>query len=199
MRASAWPIVMGLWASTAGADPTQVTLGAEVGGGSVNLSGTRYGTADGGIELAAARWISPNLGIGVRLTDLVAMPLRDARMDGYPIDRELPWTFIPELLARTTPVTLGPARFGWLATAGAGVAWLRTNELCGGGGSLFDDEDVGSPCIIVKERSTALAGALGGGGYLDVGHFAMFLGARADADTGGDRTLGLVATLGAIF
>ena len=185
-------------ATAAHAEPLQVTLGAEVGGGSVDLYGTRYGTADAAIDLAAAKWLSPSFGVGVRLGYLVAMPVEDPRMDGHPLDREVPWSFNPEVLARTSGTTWGPVRVGWLASGGAGLASLHTNELCGGGGHLFEEHG-GSACVIVKDRSTAITASASGGGYLDAGHFAMFVGARIDADTGGDRTAGLVANLGAVF
>src|SRR5205823_12801909 len=140
---------------SASAETTEVTVGAGVGGGSVSLYGTRYGTVDASVEVAAARWLSAQLGVGVRLVDLFAIPVRDPRMDGHPLEREVPWSIEPEVLVRTAPAVRGRARFGWVAAAAAGVAWLRTQELCGGGGDLFEEHHGGSACVIVKERSTA--------------------------------------------
>ncbi len=188
-------VVVG-WLSSAGADPLQVTLGGEVGGGSVTLFGTRYGAIDAGVEVNGARWLSPQLGVGLRLGYATAVPLRDPHMDGLPLARDVPWLVEPQVLVRTVPTTLGPLRTGWLASAGLGAAWLRTQELCGT--PSFDDHPP-PPCTITKERSTALEGSLTGGGYLELSYLTLAVGLRASANTGGDRSTGLVANLGATF
>src|SRR5512135_2611980 len=90
------------WSLPGRADPVQVTLGAEVGGGSVTLFGTRYGSVDAGISIAAARWLSPNVGVGVTLASYAGIPWSPPHMDGNPLDREVPWNIEPELLVRTT-------------------------------------------------------------------------------------------------
>ncbi len=117
-------------------------------------------------------------------------------MAGHPLDRDIPWLVEPELLARTVE-HWGRARYGWLAIAGAGVAPLHTNELCGG--DVGTDEHPGKPCIITIARDTALEGSLTAGGYVDVSHVQLFAGLRASADTGGDVAGGLVAGAGATF
>jgi hypothetical protein len=181
--------------SLASAEPVQVTLGAEVGGGAVTMFGTRYGTINAGIDLSGAKWLSPNLGIGLRLAQLNSVPWRDPHMDGFPIVRSAPWIVEPQVLARTISQHR-KVRLGWLASAGLGAAMLRTEELCGG--ADFDEHDAHS-CIITKERSTALEGSLMAGGYGEAYHVAMFVGLRASANSGGDSAAGLVANLGATF
>lgn len=198
MRTAALAILVAS-GSLASAEPIQVTLGAEVGGGAVTMYGTRYGTIDAGIDLGGAMWLTPNLGVGLRLAQIDAMPVRDARMDGLPIARELPWIAEPQLLARTIGQH-GRVRLGWMAIGGLGAAVIRTNELCGGGGFDFgDDEHSAHACVITKQSSTAMEGSLAGGGYLEAYHVAMFLGMRATADSGGDTAYGVVAHVGASF
>ncbi len=189
-----------LVASTAlaSADPVRVTLGAEVGGGVVTMFGTRYGTVNAGIDLSGATWLSPHFGVGLRLAQLDSVPVRDPHMDGFPIVREAPWIVEPQLLARTISQHRR-VRLGWLASAGLGGAVLRTNELCGGGGDLGDDEHSSHACVITKASSTALEGSLAAGGYGEAYHVAMFVGLRASGNSGGDRAAGLVANLGATF
>jgi hypothetical protein len=200
MNRSACVVVLMLgWSLPGRADPVQVTLGAEIGGGSVSLFGSRYSSLEAGIDVGAARWLSPNVGVGVTLGASAGVPMSPPHMDGHPLDRSVPWRLEPELLVRTTPAAWGRARVGWLATAGLGVASLHTDEECGGGGSLGDDEPSGHACVITRERSSAFTGSASGGGYLEAFHVAMFVGVRASANSGGDRATGLVANLGATF
>jgi hypothetical protein len=197
MRAAVLAILVAS-TSLASAEPVQVTLGAEVGGGAVTMFGTRYGTVNAGIELDGATWLSPHLGVGLRLAQLDSVPVRDPHMDGYPIVREAPWIVEPQLLARTISQHRR-VRLGWLASVGVGAAVLRTQELCGGGGSLGDDELSSHSCVITKQQSTALEGSVSAGGYGEAYHVAMFVGLRASTNSGGDSAAGLVANLGATF
>lgn len=185
-------------AAPAFADSTEVSLGAMAGGGSVEMGGMRYGTVDAGIDLSVVRFVSPQLAIGVRTAELVTGAFDGPMKDGHPIDRNVPWTLEPTIVARTVPARWGDARFGWQASASAGVAWLHTEELCGGGGHLFEEHG-GHACVIVLDHSTELTASAAAGGYAEAYHVTMFVGARASADTGGDRAAGLVANLGARF
>lgn len=193
-------VVATLAASTpAGAQPTEVSVGAMAGGGSVEMYGMRYGTVDAGIDLSVVHSLSPQLGIGVRTAEIVTAAIDGPIVQGHPVDRNLPWTIEPEVVGRTMPVAWGAARVGWQASASAGVAWSRTEELCGGGGHLFEEHGGGHACVIVLDRSTELTASATAGGYLVAYHVAVFVGARATADTGGGRAAGLVASLGASF
>jgi len=191
--------VLGFATSIASAEPIQVSLGAEVGGGEVTMYGTRYGTIDAGIELAGATWLTPHFGIGLRLAQLDSVPVQDPRMDGLSIVRSAPWIVEPQVLARTISQHR-KVRLGWLARAGLGAAMLHVEELCGGGGfDLGDDEHSSHSCVITKQRSTAFEGSLSAGGYGEAYHVMMFVGLRASTNSGGDSALGLVANLGATF
>jgi hypothetical protein len=186
-------------AAPAFADSTEVSLGAMAGGGSVDMYGMRYGTADVGIDISVVRFVSPQLAVGVRTAELVTAAFDGPMKASHPVDRDIPWTLEPTVVGRTIPTRWGAARFGWQASASAGVAWLHTEELCGGGGGLFEEHGGGHACVIVLDRSTALTASAAAGGYAEAYHVTMFVGARASADTGGDRAAGLVANLGASF
>jgi hypothetical protein len=189
-----WWILGTVMASTslATAEPMQVTLGAEVGGGTTSLLGTRYGAVEAGVDLAAATWLSPHFGVGARLGWASAQPWDTVMMDGHPISREMPWLVEPQVLARTTPLRVGWAKVGWLASAGIGVASLRVDVGCGG--VLHQGE-----CVVPNTTSNAMEASASGGGVLELSHVAMFVGVRASANTGGDVGTGLVANLGATF
>jgi hypothetical protein len=162
------------------------------------MYGMRYGTIDAGIDLSIVHSLSPQLAVGLRTAELVTAAIDGPMVQAHPVDRHVPWTFEPEVVGRTQPVTWGPAKLGWQATASAGVAWLRTEELCGGGGHLFEEHS-GHACVIVLDRSTALTASVAAGAYAEAHHVTAFVGARASGDTGGDRAAGLVANLGASF
>jgi hypothetical protein len=187
-------------AEPAATDPTQISLGAEVGGGRVTLLGAHYGSVDAGVDLAGARWLAPNIGVGLRVAYFSASPMSPPHMDGYPLARDIPWLVEPELLARTVSQSV-QLHYGWMAVAGAGVAPLRTNELCGGGGHLIGDDEHPSShsCIITIARDTALESSLTAGGYFDISHVQIFTGVRGSANTAGELAAGVVATAGATF
>ena len=183
----------------AAAEPTEISLGALAGGGSVDMFGMRYGTLDAGIDVSAVHFISPQIALGVRSATLVTAAFDGPHRNGDPVDRSVPWTLEPMVLARTRPWKAGPVRFGWQASASAGVAWLRTEQLCGGGGDLFEEHGGGHACVIVLGRSTEVTASAAFGAVAEAYHVALFVGTRAAVDTGGDRAAGLVANLGASF
>jgi hypothetical protein len=195
-------LVAGLLAglvSVARAEPTQVVVGAELGGGTVNLFGSHHAAAMFDVDVAAARWVSPQLALGVRLGGGPSATFDPPHVDGHPVDRITNWILEPQLLARTTPTALGAARIGWLAIVGVGGTRVDTVELCGSGGHLFELHHSGGSCEILLASSHAFEGSASGGGYVELHHFTMMIGLRASANTAGDRALGLVVHLGATF
>ena len=199
MRTSALTFAILAAAAPAHAQPTEVSLGAMAGGGSVEMYGMRYGSVDAGIDVSVVHWLSPQFAVGLRTAELVTAAIDGPTRQTHPVDRDVPWTLEPVVAARTLPTVWGPAKLGWQASASAGVAWSHIEELCGGGGSLFEEHGGGHACVIVLDRSTELTASAAAGGYVAAYHVTMFVGARASADTGGDRALGLVADLGASF
>ena len=191
-------LVLAAAPAPAAAEPTEVTLGAMAGGGSVEMYGMRYGTIDAGIDVSVVHFLSPQLAVGVRSATLDSGALDGPTRHGHPVDRAMPWTLEPMAVVRTLPTRWGPASLGWQASASAGVAWLRTEELCGGGGGLFEEHG-GHACVIVLDRATGLTASATAGAYAEAYHVTMFAGARATADTSGGRAAGLVASVGARF